>query len=108
MRVIHPHPRRHVPLKSSPFRDIILHPITIAIWIVLCTGLSAILWRSMQQMNLSAQRIQDAQKHVQQEEQKGLELIDKLNTADTPYAKEKIIRDELNLQRPEEKVIQMP
>lgn len=104
----HPHYRQHQGQHQFSLGAIILHPITIAIWIVVCLGLSFSLWQSVATMNQSQQRLADEQQKIKNEEQKGLELIDKLNKADTPYAKEKIIRDELDMQRPGETVIQLP
>ncbi len=59
-------------------------------------------------MRLSLTREQQAKARLAQEEKKALELIEKLNTADTPFAKEKIIRDELQMQKPSETVILIP
>jgi cell division protein FtsB len=59
-------------------------------------------------MRLSLTREQQAKARLAQEEKEALELIDKLNKADTPFAKEKIIRDELQMQKPNETILQIP
>ncbi len=59
-------------------------------------------------MRASLTREQQSKSRLEEEEKKALELIDKLNKADTPFAKEKIIRDELQMQKPNETVIQIP
>jgi cell division protein FtsB len=62
----------------------------------------------MQQMRQNLSREQQAKEKLSREEKRALELIERLNKADTPFAKEKIIRDELQMQRPGETVLQIP
>lgn len=62
----------------------------------------------MGNMRQSLTRQQQSHERLKEEERKALELIEKLNKADTPFAKEKIVRDELQMQKPDETVIQIP
>lgn len=59
-------------------------------------------------MRQSIDRQKQAQIRLKEEETRALDLIDKLNKADTSFAKEKIIRDELQMQRPDETLLEIP
>ncbi|PWU23317.1 hypothetical protein C5B42_03475 [Candidatus Cerribacteria bacterium 'Amazon FNV 2010 28 9'] len=59
-------------------------------------------------MRATLSRVTDAQQDVEIQEKTALDLIDKLQQADSPYMKEKIMRDELDLQKPGDTIIQLP
>lgn len=80
----------------------------LILWGLVCLFISIGLLKSVASMRLSLTREQQAKARLALEEKKALELIDKLNKADTPFAKEKIIRDELQMQKPDEMVLQIP
>ena len=82
--------------------------VFLVAWVTLCLGLSLILFSSVFRMYQSQQLLTKAQKRLETEEAKALELIQKLEEVDTPFFQEKIIRDELELQRPGETIIQLP
>lgn len=83
-------------------------PFGLVIWVSFCLFVSIGLWQSVSAMRQSLTREQQAKNRLKEEEKRTLELIEKLNKADTPFAKEKIIRDELQMQKPDETVIQIP
>lgn len=86
----------------------VFHPLFLFIWILVCGFFSWGFLSSIQAMKESMNREKQAQSRLKEEEKRALELIDKLNKADTPLAKEKIIRDELQMQRPGETIIEIP
>ena len=86
----------------------LFHPVVLFTWILLCGFFSWGLWQSVAAMRQSLDRQAQAEAKLHEEEKRALDLIDKLNAADTQFAKEKIIRDELQMQRPGETVIQIP
>jgi cell division protein FtsB len=104
--------RHHFKAKSvdtvSSLSRYLSHPISLVLWIGVCVLISASLWNSIRQMEQSKHREDDVNAKIKLEETKGLELIDQLEKADTSYAQEKIIRDQLGLQKPGETILQIP
>lgn len=94
--------------RSSTILSWFRNPILLLLWILLCIGLSISLWITTIQTRSATDRLDAAQQKVKAEEQRGFTLIQKLNEADSNYAKEKIIRDELGLQKPGETILQVP
>jgi cell division protein FtsB len=106
MRITPSHHPSHT--SENLFKRIILSPIGLVFWISFCLFLSYGLWNSVLAMRQSITRQQEAKQRLAQEEKKTLELMEKLDKADTSFAKEKIIRDELQMQKPNEIIIQVP
>jgi hypothetical protein len=79
----------------------------LAVWVLVCLGLSITLWQSVASLRANFDRASQAEKQVKHEEDVGLTLIEKLKEADTDFSKEKIIRDELGLQKPGEVILQV-
>lgn len=103
------HYRPHVrTTQPNTLKRILFSPAGLLVWIVVCIFVSGRLWQSVGDMRQSLTRQQQSQERLKEEERKALELIEKLNKADTPFAKEKIVRDELQMQKPDETVIQIP
>lgn len=88
-------------LKATPhqpsFRE---HPLFLLLWVVIMSVVAWKLIQSARDIWSNASRTQLIQEKLTKEEQKNLELMKRLEEADTPFAKEKMIRDELNMQRP--------
>lgn len=106
---MHQSPRRLQRFQAKNKRTTwVFHPFFLCAWVVLCALLSWSLWRSVDAMTQSIQRQEQAKQKLKEEEAHALDLIDKLNKADTSYAKEKIIRDELQMQLPGETVLEIP
>ncbi len=84
------------------------HPLFIAGWIGVCFLVGLSLIRSGLQARNAFVAKQQAEANLHEKEEKGLQLMEQLKEANTPYAQEKIIRDELNLQLPGEVILQLP
>lgn len=93
---------------KQPIKSFLFSPFGLIIWGSFCLLISFGLFKSVLAMRSTLLREQQAKARLEQEEQEALEIIEKLNRADTPFAKEKIVRDELQMQRPGETVIQVP
>lgn len=93
---------------KSLFWQILLHPAVIFLWIL------ATLFASIQLLSsaITSRTVLDEkarqERLLKKEEQKGFDIIEKVEEAQTDFAKEKIIRDELHMQKPGEKVLQLP
>lgn len=86
----------------------VLHsPLVIIFWWIFCISASVLLVRSgiaaLSRLEVRTQ----AEAALKEEEARGLELMQKLEEAKTDFAKERIIRDELGLQKPGEEVLQI-
>lgn len=106
------HPRnlrkKHEKSSSSWIVSLLFSPLGLFFWIIFCTILSVGLWNSFQNMKHGLVRYEQAQEKLRQTEQKTLKIIEKLNTAQTDFAKEKIARDELQMQKPGETIYVVP
>lgn len=65
------------------------------------------LYKSAQRTNISSQNLESLEQEVAEIEQEVAQLEESLETAKQPLAKEKIIRNELMMQKPGEYVIQI-
>lgn len=74
----------------------------------MCIFVGISLIRSGLQARRAFEARRQAEASVHEKEVKGLELMEQLKEANTPFATEKIIRDELNLQLPGEVILQLP
>lgn len=94
--------------RTGIFWQVLLHPAIIFLWIL------ATLFASIQLISsaFSSRTVLDEkalqERLLKKEEQKGFDIIQKVDEAQTDFAKEKIIRDELHMQKPGEKVLQLP
>ncbi len=87
---------------------ILFHPIGL----VVATGLVVLLWVSLWANTREIKQSQDfiltLQNKVEKEKTEVFQLEEKLSQAESDYQKERIIRDELLMQKPGEYVIQVP
>lgn len=87
---------------------LLYHPLTIAI----ITGISLILFISLyingREIRQSGQLITTLESDVKKTSEDVEKTQQKLQEAQTPYTKEKIIRDQLLMQKPGEFIVQIP
>ena len=100
--------RRHTVPNSFETPRWFHHPLFSVLWIGACVLLGFSLIRSGLQARNAFETKEQAEANVREKEEKGLELMKQLQEANTPYAQEKIIRDELNMQLPGEVILQLP
>lgn len=102
------HHSRVEPVSQASWKRVLFHPFVLSLWVIGCLALSFTLLRSMIQIHTNLGLLPQAKQRVQQQEQQGLQLVRQLQEADSPLSQEKIIRDELGLQKPGETVLQLP
>ncbi len=83
-------------------------PAVLVLWAILCLiiGISLLHSGFMSRGILSKKA--EAQKKLEEEEKKSLEMSQELEKATSDFAKEKIIREELRMQKPGETILQLP
>lgn len=98
------HPNNDMPL----WQRVLLHPIVLLVWAMVWLTLSGLLVRS----GLSAQNALEhkvkAQERLKKEEQKTQKLLETLEEVNSPLHDERVIREELNLQKPGEVILELP
>lgn len=103
---------RHNPRQTQPAHTHaprwFTHPIVVTVWTIVCLMVGVSLIRSGLQARSAFEAKRLAEDTVKEKEKKGLELMEQLKRANTPYATEQIIRDELNMQLPGEVILQLP
>lgn len=99
------------PSKSSSssflFR-LLFNPIIILLWAIGCSFAGISLLRSAFTTNSAFEQRTRLEKEVELEMEQTKQLEQQLKEADTPLFKERIIREELGLQKPGETVLQLP
>lgn len=100
--------RRQTATSSFQSPSWVHHPAVLTAWVILCILVGGSLIRSGLQARTAFEAKRKAEANVQEKEKKGLELMEQLKEANTSFATEKIIRDELNLQLPGEVILQLP
>lgn len=84
------------------------HPLALLLWSILCLIIGVRLLRSALSARQAFSTKTQAEQILQDEEKKGAKLMEQVNQADQALSQEKIIRDELNLQKPGEIILQLP
>lgn len=84
------------------------HPLFLIFWAVACVGLGIQLLTSALQARSVLSTREKAKQELQTAEREGFQLIEQVEHSSSSYAQEKIIRDELNLQKPGEIILQLP
>ncbi len=94
--------------KPSSLFEFLLHPFVIGLWILFCilSGISLIRSGLLSQRVLEQKKA--AQEELEKEEEKGIQLIEELQKANSSTEKERIIREELRMQKPGEVILQLP
>lgn len=87
---------------------LIQHPLTILLATILVIVFFISLESSSNKTQVSSQNIQVLEKEVSQISEEILELQDKIEQTNTQQFQEKIVRNELLLQKPNEFVLQIP
>lgn len=85
-----------------------LPTIVIIGWAVLCVLLATSLIRSALGVKTAFTAREKAAATLKNEEQKNKELREKIQNADDPLTQERMIRDELNKQKPGEVILLLP
>ena len=80
----------------------------LVLWIMGCIVLGIRLIRSGLETKQAFLAKQQAEDRLKQEEKKGVELMEKLNKIQSPLEQERRIREELNMQKPGEIILQLP
>lgn len=93
---------------GSFFHGILSHPLIIGLW-VLGTLLVSIqlIHSAITSKQIIKNRVRQ-EELLKEEEKRGLELMRTYDETNTDFAKEKIIRDELHMQKPGETILQLP
>ena len=89
-------------------RKLLYQPLVVAIITLLVIVLCTSLYISTLQLRGSAQKVAVLRADVAKQQAATDELAQKLGEAQRPVTQEKIIRDELLMQKPGEYVVQMP
>lgn len=87
---------------------LLYQPLVVAIITLLTLILCVSLYLSSTQLRSSSQKVAALQADVAKEQVVRDQLAEKLNETQKPSSQEKIIRDELLMQKPGELVVQMP
>ncbi|HSW89436.1 MAG TPA: septum formation initiator family protein [Patescibacteria group bacterium] len=81
----------------------------VAIALTILTVILAISFLdTLAQLRLSHKKLEEAQNEVDKQRQIETDLEQKLQNLNDPFYREKIIRDELNMQKPGEVILQLP
>lgn len=89
-------------------KKLLFHPVTILVFTVFILAGILSLQRTTREIRSSTETIQNLDQEINQIEGQVADLEAELEHASSEFAKEKIIRDELLMQKPGEFVIQMP
>lgn len=93
---------------ESPFSRVFSNRFFLFLWVIGCLVVGArLIYSSFGTKDAFSARDQ-AEKRLKEEEQKGIELIEKLNKAESQLEEERRIRNELNMQKPGEIILQLP
>ncbi len=87
---------------------LLFNPLSVLIVLALCGAIIWSLRQTSQKNSLTNQSLLQAKKEVEELKNTRQEMEQKTQQLQLPYAQEKIIRDELLLQKPDEAVIQLP
>jgi cell division protein FtsB len=87
---------------------ILFHPFSLVIATIIVVLLWLSLWANTREIKQSQDFILTLQNKVENEKKEVSHLEEKLNQADSDTQKERLIRDELLMQKPGEYVIQVP
>jgi hypothetical protein len=87
---------------------ILYNQITVIIFTIITISICISLYLSAHQLGSSTQRVSDLEKQVKQQQDDVVQLQNSLEKSKQPFAKEKIMRDQLLLQQPGEYVVQLP
>lgn len=89
-------------------QKLIFNPITFLGITILSVVFSISLYQSAQRTKLSTENLEYLEEEVSQMQAEVLSLETAIDQSQQPFAKEKIIRDELLMKKPNEYVIQIP
>lgn len=82
--------------------------VLLFFWIIVCAVILYALLQSISHTLNARSRLNDLESRNTEAEQRVQELEKKVAQADNPFAKERIIREELNMQKPGEVVLGLP
>lgn len=92
---------------AQTIKKLLLSPIAVIILTVISIFFSISLYRSAQKSTFSAQNLEALEREVATVKQEVKSLEDSLEAAEQPLNQEKIIRNELMMQKPGEYVVQI-
>lgn len=101
-------PLRSTSLVNSSVGNLLRHPLLVVAWILFCLITGVQLIRSGLRTRGVLEKKQDAQDALNKEEQKALKLIQELERTSGKEYQERIIREELRMQKPGEVILQIP
>jgi len=84
-----------------------ISPFFIAVWLVLCALISYSLIQHLRYVSGANTRLQTMQKQTALLEKQNNDIRQKIEEANTPFIREKMIRDQLGMQKPGEVVVQV-
>ncbi len=99
---------RKIEERTSLLSKLFSNRIFLLLWAIGCLVIGIRLIRSAMETKQAFLAKQQAEERLKQEETKGLELLKKLDQANSPLEEERRIRDELNMQKPGEIILQIP
>ncbi len=89
-------------------QPIVFPRIFIVIWLIFCAYISVSLTKSLFSIISSQSRVRTLEKQQAEVERENTVLEQKITDSQSPFAKERIIRNELGLQKPNEVIVQVP
>ncbi|MBI5151489.1 MAG: septum formation initiator family protein [Candidatus Pacebacteria bacterium] len=82
-------------------------PIYIGLWIILCTAVSVSLIKHLYDISQVYRRVQTIEEKNEVVQRENAEKKKKIDESKTPFVREQMIRDELGMQKPNEKIVQI-
>lgn len=89
-------------------KKVIFHPLTLIIFLLISGFFSFSMYQTVQKTQSSEQNLNKLEEEVGKMEQEVQQLENQLGESQSAYTQEKMIRDELLMQKPGEYVVQIP
>lgn len=84
-----------------------ISPLFIAVWIIICAVVSFSLLQHVKSISNATSRLAMMESQTQELEKKNESLRKQIDDARSPFIREKMIRDQLGMQKPGEVVVQI-
>lgn len=84
-----------------------ISPIFVAVWCIICVAISVSLLQHLKSISKATSRLAMMESQTQELEKKNEELQQKIEDARSPFNRERMIRDQLGMQKPGEVIVQI-
>ncbi len=84
-----------------------ISPLFVAVWIIICAVVSFSLLQHVKSISNATSRLALMEKQTQELEKKNESIRAQIEDARSPFIREKMIRDQLGMQKPGEVVVQI-